>query len=394
MTKGALSNIRVLDFSTLAPGPFATVMLADMGAEVLKISSPAKGDLVTDGKPECDDFDLTASHMWLNRNKDTLALNLKTPEAVKIVKELVVSYDVVIEQFRPGVMDKLGLSYEVLSEINPRLVYCSISSYGQTGPARLQAGHDINFLARSGLMSYSGRKESGPSLWGTQIGDLASGSLNAIIGILAALNFRHITGEGQYIDISMFDGLIPFHATAGVKYLLGDPEPTYESLMLGGGSAYDFYETADGKYLSVGSVEPKFWEGLCRVIGAEQYADAYVFTPKSAEAKKFIAERIKTRTVDEWIETFDGVDCCVEPVLDMNQCFNEDEHVKERGLIIEFDVAGKKVRQYALPIVFSKSKPEYRHVGKQIGADTEKTLLNLGYSKAEIDELSAKGVFN
>ncbi|MEG0419147.1 CaiB/BaiF CoA transferase family protein [Gordonibacter sp.] len=393
MTAGALADLKILDFSTLLPGPFASVMLADMGAEVLKISSPAKGDLVTDGKPECDDFELTANHMWLNRNKDTLALNLKTPEAIKIVKELVASYYEVIEQFRPGVMDRLGLSYEVLSVINPKLIYCSVSAYGQTGPARLQAGHDINFLAKSGLMSYSGRKEGGPNLWGTQVGDLAV-SLYANIAILAAVNYRRLTGEGQYLDVSMFDGLIPFNATAGISYLMGASQPTCESMMLSGGSAYDFYETADGKYLAVGSVEPKFWENLCEVVGAPHYAHAYVFTPQTLEAKCFIAERFKEKTLDEWMLELEGRDCCVEPVLDMNQCFNEDEHVKERELIVELDVDGKSVRQYALPIVFSKSKPCYRHVGKHIGADTEKTLLGLGYSKAEIGKLASRGVFD
>lgn len=393
MTTGALSDLKILDFSTLLPGPFASVMLADMGAEVLKISSPAKGDLVTDGRPECDDFELTANHMWLNRNKDTLALNLKTPEAIKIVKELIATHDIVIEQFRPGVMNKLGLSYETLSDINPKLIYCSVSAYGQTGPARLQAGHDINFLAKSGLMSYSGRKEGGPNLWGTQVGDLTV-SLNAVIAILAAVNYRHLSGEGQYLDVSMFDGLIPFNATAGISYLMGGSQPTCESMMLSGGSAYDYYETADGKYLAVGSVEPKFWESLCEVVGAPQYADAYVFTPQTLEAKCFIAERFKEKTLDAWMQAFAGHDCCVEPVLNMDQCFNDDEHVKERKLIVEIDAGGKSVRQYALPIVFSKSKPAYRHVGKKIGADTEKILLGLGYRKDEIDELGSRGVFD
>ena len=393
MTAGALSNLKILDFSTLLPGPFATVMLADMGAQVLKVSSPAKGDLVTDGKPERDGFELTANHLWLNRNKDTLALNLKTPEAIKIVKELVASYDIVVEQFRPGVMDKLGLSYEALSEANPNLIYCSISAYGQTGPARMQAGHDINFLAKSGLMSYSGRKEGGPSLWGTQVGDLAV-SLYANIAILAAANYRSLTGEGQYLDVSMFDGLVPFNATAGIGYLMGGPQPTCESMMLSGGSAYDFYETADGKYLAVGSVEPKFWEALCEVVDAPQYARAFVFTPQTLEAKRFMAERFREKTLTEWLRAFEGHDCCVEPVLDMDQCFNGDEHVKERGLIVELDAEGGSVRQYALPIVFSKSKPKYRHVGRKTGADTARILAELGYDEDDIGKMGERGVFD
>ena len=217
---GSLDGLKVLDFSTLLPGPYATLMLADMGADVLKVSSASKPDIVLDYPPFIGDTGISACQAWLGRNKKTMFLNLKTEEGKNIVKELVKEYDIVLEQFRPGVMDKLGLGYEDLKAVNPGVIYCSLTGYGQSGPLKMAAGHDINYMSRSGIISHAGRVESGPSLMNFQIADIAVGSLNSVIGILAAVNYRRNTGKGQYIDVAMMDGCVPFNSLDGASFLV------------------------------------------------------------------------------------------------------------------------------------------------------------------------------
>ena len=267
--EGALEGLKILDFSTLLPGPFATTMLADLGAEVLKISGPGKPDIVLDYPPFVEGTTVSANQAWLGRNKKTMLLNLKKPEAIGIVKRLIMEYDIVMEQFRPGVMEKLGLGYETLAEINPRLIYCSLTGYGQTGPLNHRAGHDINYLARSGNMAQAGRTETGPVLTNMQVADVAVGSMNSVIGILSAVQYRNRTGRGQRVDIAMLDGLIPFNGMDGTAFLAAGKVPKREGERLNGGCMYDFYETKDGQYLSVGALEPKFWAEFCRCIGRE-----------------------------------------------------------------------------------------------------------------------------
>ena len=263
---GSLDGLKVLDFSTLLPGPYATLMLADMGAEVLKVSSASKPDIVLDYPPFIGDTGISACQAWLGRNKKTMFLNLKTEEGKAIVKELVKEYDIVLEQFRPGVMDKLGLGYEDLKAVNPGVIYCSLTGYGNSGPLKMAAGHDINYMSRSGIISHAGRKEGGPSLMNFQIADIAVGSLNSVIGILAAVNYRRNTGKGQFIDVAMMDGCVPFNSLDGAGFLVSGEEPKREGERLNGGSMYDYYETKDGQYMSVGSLEPKFWKDFCMAI--------------------------------------------------------------------------------------------------------------------------------
>ncbi len=380
----ALSNLKILDFSTLLPGPFATMTLADMGADVIKISSPSKHDLVIDDGPKIDGR--TPNLLWLNRNKKTLALNLKTKEGIEIVKELVKEYDIVVEQFRPGVMKKLGLGYEDLKAINPNIIYCSISGYGQTGPYKDRPSHDINYLARSGMMEFSGSKAEGPKLYGMQIGDLAGGAQNACIAILAAVNYRSVTGKGQYIDISMCDSLTPYNSMAGTEALATGVLPTREGDLLNGGSIYDFYRTKDDRFLSIGALEPKFYSAFCEVLGIESESATDI------AAKEVVKEKIASKTLNEWKEIFKDVEACVEPVLNINELM-EDEQIKERELIVELDVAGKKVKQFANPIKFSETKQEYKFAGKKIGSDNREILKSLGYDDKKIEELECKDVF-
>lgn len=392
---GALTGLKILDFSTLLPGPYATLMLGDMGAEIIKISSPDKPDIVADYPPYIEGTNITANQAWLGRNKKNLFLNLKTEEGKEIVKKLVKEYDIVMEQFRPGVMDRLGLGYEELKKINPKIIYCSLTGYGQTGPMKNSAGHDINYLARSGNMNYSGRKSTGPVLTNMQIADIGVGSLHSVIGILAAVHYRTVTGKGQFIDISMFDGLIPFHAMEGAGFLAGGKEPERESTKLNGGSAYDFYETKDGRYISVGSLEPKFWKNFCECINLPELTEKTVMPEDTENMKNIIRKRILEKTLKEWQDIFQGKDVCVEPVLTMREALLEDSHVKERELVVDVPLPnsnGKIVKQTGAPIKLSECPIEYKEAGYPLGYHTEEILKSLGYNKEEITKMKEKKI--
>ncbi|NUM81173.1 CoA transferase [bacterium] len=238
---GPLSSLKVLDFSTLIPGPFASMMLADLGAEVLRIEAPHRPDLIRTMPPFAGE--VSAWQALLNRSKRSVALDLKKPEAGEIIKRLVQTYDIVLEQFRPGVMDRLGLGYDTLSQINPGLIYCAITGYGQTGPYKDRAGHDLNFLALAGVMSHTGRKTEGPFPLGVQVADIGAGAFGAVSGILAAVIHRLQTGEGQFVDISMFDGMVAWNSLATSHYLVARQNPEWENMLLNGGSFYDFYRS-------------------------------------------------------------------------------------------------------------------------------------------------------
>ncbi len=391
---GSLDDLKILDFSTLLPGPYATLMLADMGAEVLKISSASRPDIVLDYPPFIGNTGVSASQAWLGRNKKTMFLNLKTGEGKAVVKELVKEYDIVLEQFRPGVMEKLGLGYEDLKAVNPKLIYCSLTGYGQTGPLRDAAGHDINYMSRSGIISQAGRRESGPSLMNFQIADIAVGSMNSVIGILAAVNYRKNTGKGQYIDVAMMDGCVPFNSLDGAGFLVSGKEPKREGERLNGGCIYDFYETKDGEYLSVGSLEPQFWSRFCTAIGREDLIEGTVYPPNIDEVKAEIRGILKTKTRDEWVEVFSHYDACVQPVLNLKEALLEDEQVKEREMVVDVKLPlheDVSVKQLATAVKLSECPCEYKFAGYPTGYHTKEVIEQLGMDYAE---LKAKGVFD
>ena len=331
-----LANLKILDFSTLLPGPYATMMLADMGAEVLRIEAPDRVDLAKVMPPFDGKFSTTFS--YLSRGKQTLQLNLKQSESVEKVKQLVQDYDIVVEQFRPGVMDRLGIGYEVLKAINPGLIYCAITGYGQTGPYKDRAGHDINYLAISGVASHCGRADSGPPPMGIQIADVAGGSHHAVMGILAAVIKRQETGEGAFIDISMTDAAFALNAMAGAAALAGGQPQKPESAMLNGGTFYDYYQTSDGRWLSVGSLEPQFSSRLCDTLGLGELK-SYALSQKpehQQELKAAIKQKIAARSLAEWQEVFAEVDACVEPVLTIEEAA-EHPQLRARGMLVESD---------------------------------------------------------
>ncbi|GLU38265.1 CaiB/BaiF CoA-transferase family protein [Pseudomonas sp. NBRC 100443] len=389
--KGPLASLKVLDFSTLLPGPFASLLLADMGARVLRVESPTRMDLVRVLPPHDDG--VSASHAYLNRNKRSIALDLKRPEAVEVVKQLVREYDIVLEQFRPGVMDKLGVGYEALKAINPKLIYVSITGYGQTGPYRDRAGHDINYLALAGVASYTGRRDTGPLPLGVQLADIAGGSLHGVMGLLAAVIHRQQTGEGQQVDISMTDCAFSLNGMAGAGYLACGVEPGMEAQALNGGSFYDYYRTRDGRWFSVGSLEPQFMQQFCAAIGRPELA-ARGLSPKAEDQrllKREIAIEFEKRDFADWCERFAAVDACVEPMLPLSEAV-EHPQIQARGLVTEVPRGdGRSQRQMACPIRFSAGLPAPKHIGVAAGAHSAEVLAELGYSDEQVAALKAAG---
>ena len=397
MMSGPLSSLKILDFSTLLPGPFGSMMLADMGADVVRVEAPHRPDIVRFMPPF--DGDASAWHGLLGRSKRSIALDLKKEAALDVVKRLVAAdgggYDIVLEQLRPGVMDRLGIGYEALRQVNPSLIYCAVTGYGQTGPLSQRAGHDINYLSLAGVMSHSGRQAGGPSPLGIQVADIGGGAFGAVTGILAAVIHRGQTGEGQLVDISMFDMSVAWHAHAVSSYLVGGEAPEMESWQLNGGGFYDFYQTKDQRYLSVGSLEPKFWQGFCQAIQRPDLIPLGLSQrPEDQRALKMeIQSVIAARTMADWQAIFEPLDVCVEPVLTVPE-MAEHPHTAARGMVVEVPKPdGSSQRQIASPFKFSGSQPAYKHVGAATGAHTEELLHEIGYSEAGIHTLREAGVF-
>lgn len=392
LMQGPLASLKILDFSTLLPGPFASLLLADMGAEVLRIESPTRMDLLRLLPPH--DHGTSASHAYLNRNKRSLALDLKQPQALEVVRQLVAEYDIVLEQFRPGVMDRLGLGYEALKTINPKLIYVAITGYGQTGPYRDRAGHDINYLALSGIASHTGRQDSGPIPLGIQAADVAGGSLHGVIGLLAAVVARQQTGRGQYVDVSMTDCVFSLNAMAGAGYLACGMEPARENQMLNGGSFYDYYRSQDGRWFAVGSLEPTFMQPLCAALGRPELA-AQGLSPRpevQAALKHQLKIEFEKRSFEELCECFAGLDACVEPVLSVAEAV-EHPQLQAREVVSQVPRDdGSSQAQIACPLKFSEGLPAPRHIGVGLGAHSEEVLAGLGYSVERIAELRKAGV--
>lgn len=391
---GPLNGLKVLDIRTLMPGSHAAMSLADMGADVLRIVSGSRPDMVSLGPPFIPGTDISFSTAFVGRGKRCMTLNLQNPGAAEVIRRLIKDYDILIEQFRPGVMDKMGLGYEDLRKVNPAMIYCSLTGYGQTGPHRARAGHDINFLARSGIMSYSGREKEGPSLMGVPVAAIASGSANAVIGILASVVSRNATGKGQHIDISITDGMVALNVLAGNAFLIDGKEPGREEYFLNGGSVYDFYETSDGEYLGFGGVEQQFFAAFCDAIGRPDLIPGGVFPDDVREIKRQIREIILTKTRDEWMALFDETNACVDPVLSLSEALNDD-NAKERGLVVEIDLpSGGTVRQIAGPVKFSETCHEYKKAGVPPGTHTREVMLALGYTDEEVDRFEEEGLFS
>ena len=391
MTDGPLSGLRVLDLTRLLPGGYATLLLADMGADVLKVEEPGKGDYIRWTPPVVGEF--SAPHIALNRNKRSMTLNLKSDEGRQLFLDLVKGCDVVVESFRPGVMERLGVGWGTLSEVEPRLVYCAISGYGQDGPRAQVAGHDVNYIGYAGVLGINGEEGRRPVIPGVQIGDLAGGGMAAAIAILAALHRRSITGAGDFCDISMMDGAMSWLTIHAASYVATKAEPERGRMHLSGAyPCYRVYTAADG-YMSVGALEPQFWAGLCAAIDRHDLLDdAFAMGARRDEVIADLDALFASRTRAEWMQRLADLDVCVGPVNGLAEAL-ADPQARARSMAYEADVPGVGAWTHiGDPLKFASSgSTGMRLPPPAMGEHTDDVLRSLGRSNDDIGSLRSGG---
>ena len=385
----ALDDVRVLDLTRLLPGPFCTMLLADFGADVIKVEDTTGGDYMRWMAPLAGEY--SAMFHPINRNKRSLAIDLKNPLGREAFLHLAESADVVVESFRPRVMDRLGLGYEGLHERNPRLVLCSISGYGQDGPYRDRAGHDLNYAAIAGVLLLGGGAGGAPPMPGLQVGDLGGGALHAALAIMVALHGAERTGQGQHCDVAMLDGLISWAGVhAANLFATGQAPAPGAGLLTGRYPCYRIYPCADG-FLSVGALEPKFWRAFVDAIGVPEVADLGFAEDAEAEHAVGVVEAVllgKTRA--QWQDALADLDVCVEPVLDVGETFDHPQ-VRSRGMRLEAG-SGRPTAQISFPIRLEESPATYRRAAPGYGEHSDEVLAETGYGGDEIAALRAAGV--
>lgn len=388
-----LEGIKILDLSRYLPGPFCTQILADFGAEVIKVEDPRGGDLGRSLTPLIDGE--SARFYTVNRNKKSITLDLKQAAGQDIFKKLAVQADVVIDQFRPGVMKKMGLDYEKLKEINPGIIYCAISGYGQTGPLREAAGHDLNYLNLSGVTGLTGTYQGMPAMSGVQIADIAGGTLYAVIAILLALTSREKTGLGQLCDIAMMDGSISLLAyTLGEWAGWGKLPERGNDVLTGGYACYNIYKTKDDRYVSLGAVEDKFWAEFCVKINRSDYIREQWNTSLQADIKADVRAVMLTRTSDEWVEFFAQSDICFTPVLTLEEMCNHPQ-VAARDMIIkliDLKGSGRDIPLTGVAVKLSGTPGEAKLIFPALGEHTDEVLAQAGYSEKERKILAQQGI--
>ncbi len=389
----ALQGIKVLDLSMYLPGPLCSQILADFGAEVIKIEE-INGEWGRWVEPLLGRQ--SARFYSVNRNKKSVGLNLKTEKGREVFIKLLEKTDVLIEQFRPGVMKKLGLDYDELKKINKGLIHCAITGYGYSGPFKYIAGHDLNYLSIAGITGLTGSSDE-PSMSAVQMADIGGGSLYSVIAILMALRAREVTGEGQFCDISMTDGAISL-----LSYTLGEWSgkgelPDRGSEMLTGGYAcYNIYKTRDNKFISLGAIEDKFWRNFCIRIDRP----AYIQLQWIKEQQKGMIDDIKAlfidKTREEWLEIFGDLDICLTPVLTLEEMAKH-PHVKGREMLINlpnYQDSGQDLFLAGIPIKLSSTPGEIKVQFPEVGQHTTAILLEAGYNETEIGKLKEQGIIN
>jgi alpha-methylacyl-CoA racemase len=390
---GALEGVRVLDLSRLLPGGFCSLLLADFGAEVLKVEDTGMGDYVRWSPPYhegAEDSAKSALFLSLNRGKRSVRLNLKEEAGREVLLRLVREYDVLLESFRPGVMDRLGVGPERLRRENPRLVYCAISGYGQDGPNTASSGHDMNYLGLNGVLGLTGQPGGPPVQSAGQIADLGGGALPAAFGILAALRERERSGEGQLVDVSMFDGSLSWLAMVAARYLCDGEVPERGSLELAGGLiCYRPYECSDG-WVTLGALEPKFWREWCEGVEREDLVDKQFERPGS-DAHAEVERIFRERTRREWQDFAAQHDCCLEPVLELDEALDS-ELVRAREMVVRIDQPGTDgVQLLGVPVKLSRTPGAPAGPGPALGEHTDEVLTALGYSAADVASLRESG---
>jgi alpha-methylacyl-CoA racemase len=391
----ALEGLNVLDLTRLLPGGFCSLLLADFGADVIKFEDTGMGDYLRWSPPYYEGANETARgalFLALNRGKRSIRVDLKTEQGKGVLLSLVRDADVLLESFRPGVLDRLGVGYERLREVNPRLVYCAITGYGQDGPARDRSGHDMNYLGLNGLLGLTGDADGPPVQAAGQIADIGGGGLMGVIGVLMALRERERSGEGQLVDCSMFDGALSWLALVAAEAFAGGREVRRGQLQLAGSlTCYRPYKCADG-YVTLGALEPKFWSAFCAGIGREDLV-GHAFDPPGSDAHRAVTEILSARTREQWRQFASEHDCCLEPVLDLDEVL-ESDLVAARQMVIELAQPGAEqpVRLLGTPIKLSRTPAEpARAPGPGLGEHTDEVLAAAGFSPQEIGALHDAG---
>jgi crotonobetainyl-CoA:carnitine CoA-transferase CaiB-like acyl-CoA transferase len=386
-----LEGMRVLDLTRLLPGPYGTVLLADMGADVIKVEDPAGGDYLRLNPPHAPDG--TGIHFHtINRNKRSITLDLKQKEGKELLVELAGWAEVLVEQFRPGVMERLGLGYETIKEVNPSIIYCSITGYGQDGPYRDVAGHDINYLGYAGVLGMSGHRGGPPVVSSVQIADLAGGGMFAALSVLMAYVHRQKTGEGQHLDVSMLDGSMSWLTiNTGEYFITGEAPERGEQVLHGAWPCYDVYEAKDG-YMSVGALEPKFWKRLCEIMGRPDYASEQFNPDMREDISGWLAGKFREKNRAQWMELLGSEDCCVGPILSLDET-EADPQVKHRRMIVEVDDERLgRWKTLGIPVKFSRTPGSIRTRAPKLGEHTDEILQMLGCPLEEIQRLRTQGV--
>jgi crotonobetainyl-CoA:carnitine CoA-transferase CaiB-like acyl-CoA transferase len=377
MMHQALAGIRVLDLSRMLPGPFASMMLGDLGAEIIKVEEVTIGDPTRHSPPHIGK--LSAAFQQVNRNKKSIALDLKREEARELFLKLAATADVILEQFRPGVVDRLGIGYDAISQINPRIVYGALTGFGQTGPHRDRSGHDMNYLALAGVLGLTTDERGKPVIPGVQVADLAGGMVTAF-AILAALMAREQTGRGQYVDVSMFDVMVAMLAIPAAHHFAGHTMEVGGKYALNGAYPfYNVYETSDGKYMTLGALEPKFWANFCKAVGREELI-ARQFDDGERRAQLFadVGAIFNARTQREWIELMRDADCCCEPVLSVAEAFVHAQTAAREMISTVATPTGEPIAQLGPPYRLSDTPPVMRSSAPALGEHTDELLEAIG----------------
>jgi crotonobetainyl-CoA:carnitine CoA-transferase CaiB-like acyl-CoA transferase len=386
-----LEGIKILDLSRLLPGPLCTLHLAGLGAEVVKIEEPGTGDYSRAIPPLTKN--ISTFFLAVNRNKKSVTLDLKKPEGREILLKMVESAHVVVESFRPGTLGKMNLSYEVLAKHNPGIILCSITGYGQTGPYRAKAGHDLNYLAYAGILRPAEGTDGKPAIPNFQIGDIVGGTQNAAMGILAAIIQQTSTGKGQHLDVAMLDGLLAHNFVAlaqneSVSSIGMDTSGILTGLL----HCYNLYKTKDDKYIALGALEFKVWAMFCESINRDDLVSKHMVVGKESEQVCAELDRIfASKTRDEWVDELDGADCCIAPVNTLGEALH-DPQVEHRELV-KFHEHREEggVTYFDLPFKSSAMPPPENTGAPLLGEHTEEILKGLGYEPQYIDGLRESG---
>ncbi|MDY6933329.1 MAG: CaiB/BaiF CoA-transferase family protein [Spirochaetota bacterium] len=387
----ALEGIKILDLSRLLPFNYCTLMLADLGVDVLKVEEPTLGDYMRWFPPKLKNEN--AIFLMANRNKRSMTLNLKDAKGREILCQLVKEYDVLFESFRPGVMNKLGVGYDTLKQINPRLIFCSSTGYGQDGPYKDRPGHDMNYISVAGILDATGRHTGAPVIPGIPIADMSIGIFSAF-SILTGVIARDRNGKGQHIDVSMTDCMVSYNMINIAQHLMSKlVQNSNELNVIGEAPYYNVFKAKDSKYISLGNIEEKFWVNFVNLIGREDLKEhQFSIGEKRKEVMEEIQNIISTKTRREWLDIFEGEDICYAPVNDIEDMMN-DPHVKHRDMLLhmEHPVEGR-ITSVGFPFKFSETPGEIRSPSPTFGQHTDEVMKRLGYNDDELKDLRDKGV--